>query len=163
MRNAVRSILALVAFVTCSATFAGGHVMISDPYVRAVPPGQPNSAAFMTLMNHGDKTRSLVAAKCPAAKVVELHTHTMEEGMMKMRRIDQIDIPAQGSTTLEPGGLHVMLIGLTQDLKMGDKVPVTLVFADGAEEQVEAPVRKIQMMQMNHDMPMKHDMSGHQH
>ncbi len=163
MRNVVRSILAFAALVSCTAVFASDHIMVSDPYVRAVPPGQPNSAAFMTLMNHGDQARSLVAAKSPAAKVVELHTHTMEEGMMKMRRVDKIDIPAQGSTVLEPGGLHVMLIDLTQDLKEGDKVAVTLVFANGEEQQVEAPVRKIQMMQMNHDMPMKHDMSGHQH
>lgn len=163
MRNAVRFVLALATFVTCSAAFAGGHVMIGDPYVRAVPPGQPNSAAFMTLMNHGDKARSIVEAKSPAAKVVELHTHTMEGGMMKMRRIDKIDIPAQGSTVLEPGGLHVMLIGLAQDLKVGGKVAVTLVFANGDEEKVEAPVRKIEMMQMNHSMPMKHDMPEHKH
>ncbi len=161
MRNVVRSVLAFAAFVIGSTALASGHVMVSDPYVRAVPPGQPNSAAFMTLMNHGDSARSLVEAKSPAAKVVELHTHTMEDGMMKMRRIDKIDIPAQGSTVLEPGGLHVMLIGLTQDLNIGDKVSVTLVFANGEEQQVEAPVRKIQMMQMKHDMPMKHDMSGH--
>ncbi len=161
MRNVVRSVVAIAAFVTCSAVFAGSAIMVSDPYVRAVPPGQPNSGAFMTLMNNGDAARSLVEARSPAAKVVELHTHVMEEGVMKMRRIDKIDIPAQGSTALEPGGLHVMMIGLTQDLKEGDKVSMTLVFANGEEQQVEAPVRKIQMMQMNHDMPMKHDMSGH--
>ncbi len=160
MRNVVRSVMAIAAFVTCSAALAGSDIMVSDPYVRAVPPGQPNSGAFMTLMNNGGEARSLVEARSPAAKVVELHTHTMEDGVMKMRRIDKIDVPAQGSTVLEPGGLHVMLIGLTQDLNVGDKVSFTLVFANGEEQQVEAPVRKIEMMQMNHAMPMKHDMSG---
>ena len=62
-----------------------------------------------------------------------------------MRRIDKIDVPANGETVLKPGGLHVMLIGLKQDLKVGQIVPVTLTFEDGSKKKIEAPVRKIMM------------------
>jgi copper(I)-binding protein len=146
----------LLAALAWSSAFAAGHIMVDDPYVRAVPPGQPNSAAFMTIMNHGDSPVALVSASSNAAKVVELHTHVHEDGMMKMRRIDKIDVPAGGSTALEPGGLHVMLIDLTQELKPEDKVAITLEFSDGSSQELEAPVRKIMMQMKGGEMQHNH-------
>ena len=67
-------------------------VTVTEPYARAVAPGQPNSAIFMRLSNQGDSALQLVSASTPAAKVVELHTHTNDQGVMKMRRIDAIDL-----------------------------------------------------------------------
>ena len=131
------------------AADAANSVSVADPYVRAVPPGQPNSAAFMQLHNSGTSSHSIKSAESPVAKVVELHTHVHEGGMMKMRQVKQIDIPAHGDTVLQPGGLHVMLIGLKGELKPGDNVAVTLVFEDGSKKLVEAPVR---MMKMKMDM-----------
>jgi copper(I)-binding protein len=153
LRTAAFTLFAAFAW---STAFAAGQIMVDDPYVRAVPPGQPNSAAFMTIMNNGETPVSVVSASSPAAKVVELHTHVHEDGMMKMRRIDKIDVPAGGSTALEPGGLHVMLIDLTQDLKPEDKVAITLEFSDGSTQELEAPVRKI-MMQMKSGGDMQHN------
>ena len=124
---------------------ASEMIMVDDPYVRAVPPGQPNSASFMSFHNKGDKDLALVAAASSAAEVVELHTHTMEDGMMRMRRVDKIDLPAGEMTSLKPGGLHVMLIGLKQKLVPGEKIGLTLSFDDGSELKVEAPVRKLRM------------------
>ncbi len=148
----MKKILSFVAFTlmaafVCSPAFAEGNITVQDPYVRAVPPGQPNSAAFMTISNQGETPVSVVGATSSVSKVAELHTHVMEDGMMMMRRIDKIDVPAQGSTELKPGGLHVMLIDLTQDLKPGDTVSLTLEFSDGSTQALEAPVREI-MMQM---------------
>ncbi|MEW8505842.1 MAG: copper chaperone PCu(A)C [Candidatus Thiodiazotropha sp.] len=120
-------------------------IMVADPYVRAVPPGQPNSASFMVLHNKGVKGGALTAADSPVAEVVELHTHTMEEGMMRMRKVEKIDLPAGEMIKLQPGGLHVMLIGLKQQLVPDEKVPLTLMFEDGSSVQVDAPVRKLQM------------------
>lgn len=134
-----------------------GTIQIQHPYARAVPPGQPNSAAFMTLHNRGDKANAVVAASSPAAEVVELHTHTMDGGMMKMRRVEQIDIPAGGETELKPGGLHIMLIGLKEQLNPGMKVSLTLKFADGSESTIEAPVQDI-MQSMGHEMGGHHPM-----
>lgn len=131
------------ALPATAAEPAAGTVTIADPYVRAVPPGQPNSAAFMTLTNSGAGDRAVVAAASPAANVVELHTHRMEDGMMQMRRIERIDLPAGASVELKPGGLHVMLIDLTGPLTPGAEVPLTLTLDDGTSLALTAPVRMI--------------------
>lgn len=120
-----------------------GAIDVSDPYARAVPPGQANSAAFMMLSNTGDADRALVAAESTAADTVELHTHSMDDGMMQMRRIERIALPAGEQVTLAPGGLHVMLIGLAEQLKPGMDVALTLIFDDGSRQSVTAPVRRI--------------------
>ncbi len=156
-------IAVLILGMLCSAAvFAGtaaDAVTVSDPYVRAMPPGQPNSLAFMGLTNGSDQDFTLVGAEGTVSKVLELHTHIMSDGMMQMKKIDKIDLPAGKTVMLETGGLHVMLIGLNQDLKPGDSVSLTLVFNDGSKKQLEAPVRKIEMSMKGEDgksMPMKH-------
>lgn len=148
--SSTRAGLAAALLVLTPAAWAADAVSVSDPYARAVPPGQPNSAVFMTLNNASTEPRALVEARSPAAKTVELHTHRALDGMMKMVRIDRIEIPAKGHAELKPGGLHVMLIGLNGDLKAGDEVKVELKFDDGSEEQVVAPVRNIQPPPMAH-------------
>jgi copper(I)-binding protein len=132
-----------------AATTAADDVIVAEPYVRAVPPGQPNSAAFMQLQNNSTTKHAIIKAESPVSNVVELHTHINEGGIMKMRQIKQIDVPAQGTTTLKPGGLHVMFLGLKSDLKPGQSVPVTLIFEDGSKTTIHAQVRKMQMY-MNH-------------
>lgn len=135
----------LLATPVFAATSAADDVKVIAPYVRAVPPGQPNSAAFMQLQNKSSSKHAIVKAESPVARLVQLHTHIMEGGIMKMRPVKQIDVPAQGSTTLKPGGLHVMFIGLKSQLKPGQSVPVTLHFEDGSKTTIHAPVRKLKM------------------
>ncbi len=127
------------------AATAGDGVLVEDPYVRAVPPGQPNSASFMALRNTSDQTYRLVGASSDVAEVVELHTHTLEDGMMRMRQVDHIELPAGETVSLKPGGLHIMLIGLKQKLVPDDEILLTLKFSDGSAREVSAPVRKIRM------------------
>jgi copper(I)-binding protein len=136
--------LVLMSQLTMAGT-AGEVVMVDDPYVRAVPPGQPNSASFMALHNNSKQDHVLVGASSSTAEVVELHTHTMEEGMMRMRKVDKIDLPAGEKISLKPGGLHVMLIGLRQKLVPGDKIDLTLIFDDGSQMKLDAPIRKLRM------------------
>jgi len=128
-----------------AATDAASSVSVDKPYVRAVPPGQPNSAAFMTLHNSSTSKHSIVRAESVVSKVVELHTHVKEDGMMKMRQVKQIDIPARGKTILKPGGLHVMFLGLKSELKSGEEVTIILIFEDGSKKTIQAPVRKMKM------------------
>lgn len=123
-------------------------IRVGDAYARAVPPGQENSAAFLTITNETAESRALISAESPAARAVELHTHSHEGGMMRMRRVDRIELPAGETVSLRPGGLHLMLIGLNADLAPGDQVGLDLGFDDGSHTQVEAPVRAI--------APMKH-------
>jgi periplasmic copper chaperone A len=150
------SILLTAGAGLANAAPAADAVQIEDAYVRAVPPGQPNSAAFMKLVNGSTEDEALVGAESPASDVAELHTHVREGGMMKMRRIDRIDLPGGKTTALQPGGLHVMLIGLKHQLVPGEKVGLTLIFADGSRQSVEAPVRRIGMP------PMSGAQKGHQ-
>ena len=141
----------LLALATQAPLAAGpGTITVGDAYARAVPPGQPNSAAFMTLTNPSDTPRALVSAHSPAAKTVELHTHVNEGGMMRMRRIERIEVPARGSVKLQPGGLHIMLIGLNDDLAPGSTADLTLTFDDGNQVEVKAPVRTIEAKPMAH-------------
>lgn len=155
-------ILSTLIAAPALAGSAAESISANDPFVRMVPPGTANTGAFMVLKNPNDKDHKLVKAESPAAKVVELHTHTMEGGMMKMRPVKDIEIKAKGEAVLKPGSLHVMLIGLKQELKEGDNVPITLTFDDGSSKKVDAPVRKIQTemkMEMKHDTQhagMKH-------
>ena len=138
------------------AATAAEDITVVEPYVRAVPPGQPNSASFMTLKNTTDRDHAVVAATSPVSKVVELHTHTQVEGMMQMRRVAKIDVAAGAETKLQPGGLHVMLIGLQQELVPGEEISLTLVFEDGSEKPLRAPVRKLPMMMRGHEGGMQH-------
>ena len=127
------------------------RVIPIEPYVRAMAPGQTSTAAFMTLRNASSTDHAVVSAESPAAGIVELHTHVMEDGMMRMRQVERIEVPARGMTVLKPGGLHVMLMRVEGTLKHGDKVSVTLVFEDGSKKEIEAPVRKI-VTKMQHHM-----------
>jgi hypothetical protein len=122
---------------------AAAEVKVENPYVRAVPPGQPNSAAFLTLVNSSTKAHSVKSASSPVAATVELHSHTNNNGVMEMRQVPQIDLPAKGTTELKPGGLHIMLIGLKQNLKAGEKAKLTLQFEDGSNTTVTAPIQEV--------------------
>lgn len=126
-------------------------VKVDHPWVRATAPGQQVAGAFMDLTADADMT--LVGAQSEAAKTVELHTMSMDNGVMVMRKVEDIALPKNKTVSLKPGGLHVMLIGLNGQIKEGDKTAITLVVkaADGKEQKiaVEAPT-------MAGAMPMDH-------
>ena len=98
-------------------------------------------AVYVTLSNAGSQADALVSASSDAAQTVELHEVKNEGGVMKMRPVSAIPVPAGGKAELKPGGYHIMLMGLKHDLKPGEKVPVTLKFEHGGEVRVEAAVR----------------------
>ena len=127
----------------CIAGSAADLIGVADPYARAVPPGQTNSAVFMTLSNGSGEEHALVAAESGIADAVELHNHVMDGGMMRMRRMERIDLGAGETVTLEPGGMHVMFIGLARQLEPGQQVELTLIFDDGSRTRLEVPVRKV--------------------
>ncbi len=136
---------AMSLLLLINTAMAENGISIVDPYVRAVPPGQTVSAAFLQIENSTDKVRFIVNAASPVSRVVELHSHVHEDGMMKMRKVEAIEIPAKGKTVLKPGGLHIMLIDLHDKLEIDQKVAITLEFKDGSQQSIEAPVRKIIM------------------
>jgi hypothetical protein len=135
------ALAALLALPT-GAPAADSGLLVSDPYVRLMPPGSPNTAAFMSISNRSASDRRLLQAESPVARSVELHTHVDDHGVMRMRQIAAIDIPAGGRAELRSGGQHVMLIGLRQPLRQGERVPLTLRFDDGSSQQLAVPVRR---------------------
>ena len=149
----------VVAAPSIAAGTAADNVTVSDPYVRLAPPGQMVTGAFLVLKNNDDKDHKVVKADNPVSKVTELHTHTMEGGMMKMRPVKDIEIKAKGETGLQPGGLHIMLIDLKQPLKEGENVAISVTFEDGSSKKFDAQVRKPQAampMPMDDHKGMKH-------
>jgi copper(I)-binding protein len=116
-------------------------ITVLDPYVTLMPPGVRTTAAYMVLKNAGEQDGHLVSAACTATGAAELHTHIDDQGVMRMRQVKEIVIPARGETALRPGGYHVMLIDLKQPLSSGDRLAITLHFADGNQMTVEATVR----------------------
>lgn len=134
--------LLLLCFFTITALFADA-ITVDNAYVREVPPTMPNSAAFMKLTNHTGKNLQLLKATSPIAKTVELHEHVNVQGMMQMQQVRFITVPANGTTHLKPGGLHVMFIGLKKKLKAGEEVPLTLYFSNNTTLTLNAPVKKV--------------------
>lgn len=140
-------LLAALLSMPALAGSAADEVLVANPYARAVPPVADNSAVFMTLKNTGASDHAVTAATSTAAEVVELHTHIMDGEVMRMRQVEKIDLEAGKATVLEPGGLHVMLLGLKRPLSAGSTVQVDLTFADGSSKTVTAPIRAIGGMQ----------------
>ncbi|MAD46136.1 MAG: hypothetical protein CMI02_15620 [Oceanospirillaceae bacterium] len=121
---------------------ASADILIDDPYVREPVPGRNMSAAFMSVRNTAAEDAVLVSASAPWAGKIEIHTHRHEDGVMKMRQIESLTIPAGGQVLLKPMGLHLMLFRLQQPL--ADSLPLTLCFASGACVDTVAELRKPQ-------------------
>lgn len=103
--------------------------------------GGGTSAAYLTLRNNGEEADRLINVHSEAAEFVELHASQTTEGVTSMEKVDGVEIPAQGTVVLEPGGMHIMLIGLKKDLKPGDTIRLTLEFEQSSPIEVQAEVR----------------------
>ena len=122
---------------------SAGGVAVGDAWARAATMGDgtANSAAYVTLLNQGGSPDVLVAAHCPVAAAVEVHRSTMEDGVMRMRPAGDVPLPPRSTVTMQPGGLHVMLMGLRQDLVEGTVISVTLDFQRAGPITIPVPVR----------------------
>ncbi|CUH89126.1 hypothetical protein PH5382_03072 [Phaeobacter sp. CECT 5382] len=141
LKSVLFAAVAAVSFAG-SAYAEGAKIMVHDQFARVSAKMSSSGAAFMEIMNMSSEDDQLVEARSDIAKRVELHTH-MEtgDGVMKMVHVEEgFAIPAEGSHMLQRGGDHVMFMGLTQELKHGDVVPVTLVFKNAGEVTIEIPV-----------------------
>ena len=108
-------------------TYTAGKIEVSQPWAR--PSTVNTGAAYFTLTNKGDSSDALTSVQGDIAKEVQLHTMTMHGNIMRMRRVEKLILPAGKSISVEPGGLHVMLIGLKQHLVEGQTFPLHLTFA----------------------------------
>ena len=132
--------LALPAF---AGDYHLGKLKISEPWSRATPGLAKNGAAYMTISIHGADPDKLTKLSTPVAKKAELHTHLMENNIMRMRRIDALEVSPGAPSVMRPGGLHVMLMGLHAPLKKGDKFPLILTFEKAGQLTIEATIHGI--------------------
>ncbi len=137
-------------------------VKVEDAWVRGTIATQKATGAFMRLTPSANAR--LVEAKSPVAGVVEIHEMTLEKDIMKMRQIPGLDLAADRTMELKPGGYHVMLMDLKQPLKGGEQVPITLVFEDDAKKRFTQDIKASVTVLGggNSPMPMKPGMD-HKH
>lgn len=141
----INGIFALVTLLAALASAAAGIVRaqsieVKDAWVRGTVPAQRATGAFMEIT--GKNPVRLVGAASPVAGTVEIHNMTVTNGVMRMFPVDGIDVPAGKTVKLAPGGYHVMFMGLKQQVKAGDKVPLDLLLetADKKRETVSLQV-----------------------
>ena len=117
---------AIAAILLGWSALSSAQLSISDARVREPVPGRYMSAGFLSVTNNSDQPRSLLSASAPWAGLIEIHTHLHENGMMKMRQLESLEIPAGETVTFEPGALHLMLFRL--DIPLAESLPLTLCF-----------------------------------
>lgn len=142
-------LLASVALGLISTVVSAGsshHAKIGDLTIHSAKsrPNLPNRpmAAYMMIENAGAGDR-LVSAASPAFDIIELHTMSEEDGVMKMQQIEAVDLPAGAMTALAPGGKHLMLFGADESYKAGDTFPLTLIFESAGSIDVMVKVGKV--------------------
>jgi copper(I)-binding protein len=142
MKHACKRLL--IAFgMLASTAFAADTVTVSNAWVRATAPGQEVGAAYLDMKSASDAR--LVKVETSAAGSVEIHSMAMKNGVMKMRMLEEMALPAGKTVSLAPGGFHLMLFDLKQPLKAGEKVLFTFIIKDrkgkATTQQVTAPIR----------------------
>ncbi len=135
----MRTFILLLSFLFALPAYAADGLMV-EGWARATASKAKNGAAYLTIKNNTDKADKLLSGRADAAKRTALHNHVMEKGVMKMRHVMAIDIPAKGMVMMKPGGLHVMLMGLKAPLVKGTTLPLTLMFQNAGEVTVEVMV-----------------------
>jgi len=142
LKNTFRSLTlaATTILMVCGASTARAQASVAEPWARSTATGQKAGGGFMTLKG-GAQADRLLGGSTPLAERVELHTMSMDGNVMRMRQVEGIDVPAGQTVALAPGGLHVMFMGLKEELKPGAKVPLTLNFERAGTVQVQVEVR----------------------
>lgn len=142
-----RSLFILAAAcIAGNAAYAQGHMpgklRIERQYARPTVPNQRAGAAYLTIENKGKTADKLVAISSPIAKSVEMHTMSMDGDVMKMREVQDVEVGPASKVDMTPGhGYHLMLMGLSKPLKVGDRFPMTLTFEKAGKTVISVPVR----------------------
>ncbi len=145
----------LIASAAVAQHAGSGAVHVMSAWSPALPPVSENGAVYLTLKNYGDAPDQLVGASSPVAAQVEIHGHTMEGGLMTMRRVNSLPLNPGEYVKLEPGGIHLMLIGLKRPVKEGDQIALTLQFEKASTLEVTVTVEPLGTTEPR--------MAGHKH
>lgn len=125
-----------------NATSASSVLELTDAWAAPTPGGATVAAGYLTIANHGAEADRLIGVSSPRAQMADVHRMSMDNGMMQMRPAGALEIPAGGSVSLAPGGLHLMFMGVTAPFAEGESVPVTLRFEHAGDKEIILPVRR---------------------
>ena len=131
-------LLFTVSQVFGAETVTADGIELLNASARATLPGMSSSAAYMTIRNGGRKPVQIQALECPLALKSELHTTEMSNGLMSMRRVDNLPINPGEAVELKPGGYHIMLMGLKQPIAANSEIPIIITFSNGVQKTVMA-------------------------
>jgi copper(I)-binding protein len=115
-------------------------IYVKKAYIRSSIPGSSVSSSYMIIENNGEKTVTLLGANSKISPRIEIHQHSMSDGMMRMRQLDSIDIHAKQSIVLQPSGLHLMLFDVKKPLQAQQKIELTLNFSNRSPVIIQVPV-----------------------
>lgn len=158
--KAIRIQLTAALLTLASATAVAADVDVKTPWVRGTVSGQQATGAFMEITSKSGA--AIIGASSPVAGVTEVHEMKMDGGVMKMRAVARLDLPAGKPVKLQPGGYHVMLMDLKQPLKKGDLVPLTLKF-EGKDKSVETIEVKAEVRDLTTVAPPAAAAHDHKH
>ncbi len=131
------------AGIAAAQEYTLGNLVIDHPYAKATPPNAPVSGGFMVIRNTGTEADRLIGGSAAFSGNFEVHEMKMDGDVMKMRPVEGgLEIPAGGETVLEPGGYHIMFMGLKEQLKLDEKRKVKLVFQKAGEIEIEFGVEE---------------------
>jgi periplasmic copper chaperone A len=131
--------LALLGGPALAHDFKAGALTIDHPTITPTRGTVAVNAGYMTILNAGRQADRLVSASSPAAQRIEIHTHVSEGGMMRMRPVNGgVAIPARGKVAFQPGGLHLMIFGVSAPVRVGDAVDLDLIFEKAGRVRVTA-------------------------
>lgn len=142
--------LLLATLALSPFAYAKSDIMAHHLYARATAPTATTSAVFAQIMNNSDQDRFIVSAATDVADKVELHDVIIEGDVMKMRQVAQFKVPAQSKLELKPGSFHIMLIDLKKPLSEGEEINVQITFANGEQQMLTAPVKKVMSGMAHH-------------
>ena len=131
-------VLTMLVSMLLACSKQAPEINITDNWVRATAEGQDVGAAYMTITSASDT--SLVKVESSASDSIEIHSMSMENGIMKMRMLEQLDLKAKTPNKLTPGGFHLMLFDLKKPLKAGETVSFSLHFKNQAGKEILATI-----------------------
>lgn len=165
MKLFLKGLIVSALFIVGSAyanDYNVGDLTIEHPWSRATVAGMVNGAGYFVIENKGSQDDVLLSATTDIAKTTELHTHIQDGEVMRMRQVENVAIPAGEKVSFEPGGLHVMMMGLEQPLVQGESFPLILQFEKSGSVTMDVSIDKTGTKQStaNHD---GHDHEHHDH
>lgn len=128
-----------------AAAKAADAISVEGARIRALPPGQRVTAMYMQLKNNSSTKQELIRVESDISQMLELHTHTNNDGVMEMGEVESIPVEANKTADIRPGSYHVMIMGLKKDLQLGEIFDFKLIFKDGSVIPMKAEVKAIEV------------------